>query len=147
MDDFDGKSLLYDGRDTNDRDLWLEEPALWTNLRCRYAWRICAPAPLAANNTVSPALVRSNLLWQTSEDCVTENEARHPAWLMSDRGTRGVSVGVSERRVICTMSFRSPDKACVAQECANERADGCHGGGNGARERQRTRSLRPFTVD
>lgn len=58
-----------------------------------------------------------------------------------------MSVGVSERRVIFAMSFRSPDKACVTQECANELASSRHGSGEGARGRERTRSLRPFTVD
>lgn len=58
-----------------------------------------------------------------------------------------MSLGVSERRVIFAMSFRSPDKARVTQECANERANRCHGDGDGARGSQRTRSLRPFTVD
>lgn len=54
---------------------------------------------------------------------------------MSGGGIRGMSVGVSERRVIFTMSFRSPDKACVTQECANERANRRQGGGDGARGR------------
>lgn len=64
-----------------------------------------------------------------------------------------MSVGVSERRVIFAMSFRSPDKACVTQECANERANRCHGSGavrgsGGARARLGHSQLieRPFEV-